>query len=102
MVFSSSLLNFGKLGTGAGVKQPDTWSVDTGVWIVGVDTGVWAVGVNTGVWTVGVNTGRYKSRTGSTRITSPGRINSDQLGSTRIDSDHRKIKNNKEMRLLPV
>ena len=28
--------------------------------------------------------GRYKSRTGSTRITSPGRINSDQPGSTRI------------------
>ena len=28
--------------------------------------------------------GRYKSRTGSTRTASPGRINSDRLGSTRI------------------
>ena len=27
---------------------------------------------------------------------------SDQLGSTLIDSDHKKIKNNKEMRILPV
>ena len=32
-----------------------------------------------------LNTGRYKSRTGSTRTASPGRINSDQLGPTRID-----------------
>ena len=29
--------------------------------------------------------GRYKSRTGSTRTASPGRINSDQLGPTRIE-----------------
>ena len=29
--------------------------------------------------------GRYKSRTGSTRIASPGRINSDRLGPTRIE-----------------
>ena len=32
----------------------------------------------------GTATGRYKSRTGSTRTASPGRINSDRLGSTRI------------------
>ena len=32
--------------------------------------------------------GRYKSRTGSTRTASPGRIKSDQVGSSRIDSDH--------------
>jgi len=35
-------------------------------------------------------TGRYKSRTGSTRTASLGRINLDQLGSTRIVSDHEK------------
>ena len=29
--------------------------------------------------------GRYKSRTGSTRTASPGRINSDRLGPTRIE-----------------
>ena len=34
--------------------------------------------------------GRYKSRTGSTRTASPGRINSDQLRSTRIVLDHDK------------
>ena len=28
--------------------------------------------------------GRYKSRTGSTRTASPGRINSDRLGASRI------------------
>ena len=33
---------------------------------------------------------RYKTRTGSTQ-TSPGRIRSDQLGLTRIDSDRQKI-----------
>ena len=38
----------------------------------------------------------------SDRINSDHQSGSDQLGSTRIDSDHRKIKNNKEMRLLPV
>ena len=30
-------------------------------------------------------TGRYKSRTGSTRTASPGQINSDRLGLTRIE-----------------
>ena len=34
--------------------------------------------------------GRYKSRTGSTRTDSPGRINSDRLGSSRIVSDYEK------------
>ena len=38
----------------------------------------------------------------SDRINSDHQSGSDQLGSTRIDSDHGKIKNNKEMRLLPV
>ena len=38
--------------------------------------------------------GRYKSRTGSTRITSPGRINSDRLGPTRIEW---KTKNKKKL-----
>ena len=38
----------------------------------------------------------------SDRINSDHQSGSDQLGSTRIDSDHKKIKNNKEMRLLPV
>ena len=41
--------------------------------------------------------GRYKSRTRSTRITSPGRINSDQLGSTRIIE---KIKINKKIKFF--
>ena len=37
--------------------------------------------------------GRYKSRTGSTRAASPGRINSDRLGPTRIESKNKnKIK----------
>ena len=36
--------------------------------------------------------GRYKSRTGSTRTASPGRINSDQLGSSRIMNKNHKIK----------
>ena len=31
-----------------------------------------------------IGTGRYKSRTGSTRTATPGRINSDRLGSSRI------------------
>ena len=39
--------------------------------------------------------GRYQSRTGSTRIASPGRINSDQLRSSRITKKH-KIKWNIE------
>ena len=34
--------------------------------------------------------GRYKSRTGSTRTASPGRINSDRLGSSRIVSEYEK------------
>ena len=34
--------------------------------------------------------GRYKSRTGSTRTASPSRIDPDQLGSTRIVSEHEK------------
>ena len=38
----------------------------------------------------------------SDRINSDHQSGSDQLGSTRIDSDRKKIKNNKEMRLLPV
>ena len=33
----------------------------------------------------GKDRGRYKSRTGSTRTASPGRINSDRLGPTRIE-----------------
>ena len=38
-------------------------------------------------------TGRYKSRTGSTRTTSLGRINSDRLGPTRIEEKNKnKIK----------
>ena len=38
--------------------------------------------------------GRYKSRTGSTRTASPGRINSDRLGPTRIEW---KTKNKKKL-----
>ena len=38
--------------------------------------------------------GRYKSRPGSTRIASPGRINSDRLGPTRIEW---KTKNKKKL-----
>ena len=38
--------------------------------------------------------GRYKSRTGSTGIASPGRINSDRLGLTRIEW---KTKNKKKL-----
>jgi len=34
--------------------------------------------------------GRCKSRTGTTQTASPGRINSDRLGSTRIVTDHEK------------
>ena len=34
---------------------------------------------------LGREKGRYKSRTGSTRTASPGRINSDRLGPTRIE-----------------
>ena len=36
--------------------------------------------------------GRYKSRTGSTRTASPGRINSDRLGSSRIMKKNHKVK----------
>ena len=37
-----------------------------------------------GICWEGLSTGRYKSRTGSTRTASPGRIDSDRLGSSRI------------------
>ena len=49
-------------------------------------------------------TGRYKSRTGSTRTASPGRFNSDRLGSTRIVSIHERknIKLNEILKLLPI
>ena len=42
------------------------------------------------IWCHKYKRGRYKSRTGSTRTASLGRINSDQLGSTKIVSDHEK------------
>ena len=42
------------------------------------------------VGSLAIKRGRYKSRTGSTRTASPSRINSDQLGSSRIVSDHDK------------
>ena len=39
-------------------------------------------------------TGRYKSQTGSTRTASPGRINSDRLGSSQIMKKKKNIKLN--------